>query len=577
MVKVVVDGIEVEVKEGSTILAAARKAGKKIPTLCFMKKLNNPGSCRVCVVQIEGEERMAASCNTPVCDAMVIHTNTPEVIRARKKNVEMLLSEHRDECSACPRVDTCALKALAADLCVEKLPFKAIPIEEKWDSSFPLQRDNTKCIKCMRCLSYCQKVQHCAVWDFSGTGAHMKLTVKDGLPINQAGCALCGQCITHCPTGALSARNDVNAVVAALMDPDIVTVVQVAPAVRSSWGEGVGLNREQASQGRMVSALRSLGFDYVFDTDFAADLTIMEEGSEVVATLKTKAEGNTDKLPVFTSCCPGWVRFAKQYYPQVVKHLSSAKSPHQMLGAIIKNTMKEEVAEQGKRIFCVSIMPCVAKKYECGVDELSTEVGRDVDAVLTVREFDRMLRMFSVDCEALSETTFDEPLGMSTGAGTIFGRTGGVMEAALRTAAFVITGENSDFSDCDCTAANPEYPWVDKTLELAGIQVKIAIASGLENTTQLLKAMESGEVSYDFVEIMACPGGCVAGGGQPISFNKELGQERAQVLNTLDSHDVLRRSYENPQVQKLYADWLGEPLGHLSHEWLHTNQQDWSL
>ena len=577
MIHLTIDGIEVEVEEGTTILEAAQKCGRKIPTLCALKDINYPGSCRICVVQIEGEDRMAASCNTVASDGMAVYTNTPEVINARRMNFEMLLCEHNENCTRCARVDSCALKALAADLCVESLPVSAVPVKENWDESFPLQRDNTKCIKCMRCVSFCDKVQNCGVWDFTGAGTHMKITVKGGADIKDAGCALCGQCVTHCPTGALSVRNDINKIIAALADPDTKTVVQVAPAVRSSWGEGVGLEREAATQGKMVAALRALGFDYIFDTDFAADLTIMEEGSEVVAALKEKQAGNASKLPIFTSCCPGWVRFAKLHYPQVVGKLSSAKSPHQMLGAVIKNTMSSTAQEEYKRLFCVSIMPCVAKKYECSVDALHTAEGKDVDAVLTVREFCRMLRMFSVDCAELQEEEFDQPLGTSTGAGTIFGRTGGVMEAALRTAAFVITGENPDFSTCDCTSASPEKPWVSKTLNLAGIEVNIAIASGLGNASKLLDAMEAGKVAYDFVEVMACPGGCVAGGGQPIHYNEELGLERAKVLNALDSNDTLRRSHENPQVQKLYKDWLGEPLSECSHVWLHTNQEEWQI
>lgn len=611
MLNVDIDGLEVTVEQGSTILEAAKHAGKKIPTLCALKDINYPGSCRVCVVQIEGEQRMAAACNTPVCDGMKIHTNTPQVIRARKKNLEMLLSEHRDNCTSCSRVDTCALKALAADLCVDSLPITAIPLREKWNVKFPLQRDNTKCIKCMRCVAYCQKVQNCGVWDFTGTGAHMKITVKDALPIENAGCALCGQCVTHCPTGALGARNDIDKVVSAITDPNCMTVVQVAPAVRSSWGEGLGIKREDATQGKMVSALRKLGFDYIYDTDFAADLTIMEEGSELVGALRAKAAasaaGNVEaagagevetgtsgageveaaagreagvveeELLLFTSCCPGWVRFAKQHYPWAASRLSSAKSPHQMLGAVIKHTMQTAAKEQGKNIFCVSIMPCIAKKYECDVSELATSVGKDVDAVLSVRELDRILRMFSIECEALQESAFDEPLGTASGAGVIFGRTGGVMEAALRTAAYIITGKNPDFDTCDCTQATPQRPWTDKVLDLDGLKVHIAIASGLGNASRLLDAIKAGHAHYDFVEIMACPGGCVAGGGQPISFNEELGCERAKVLNNLDSSNEVRRSHENPQIQKLYKDWLGEPLSKVSHEWLHTNQETWQL
>lgn len=572
MVTLIIDGKTVEAREGMTILGAAKGAGIKIPTLCWMKKINDIGACRVCVVDVEGEYRMPAACNTPVREGMVVHTNTPAVVRARQANLKMILSEHRSECTSCERVDTCALRKLCADMAIERLSFEAVSPKGAWDESFPLVRDSSKCIKCMRCVAECEKVQHCSVWDITGSGPHMKVTVKGGESIRDAGCALCGQCITHCPTGALTARRDISVVMDALSDPDVITVVQVAPAVRAAWGEGVGLAREEATPGRMVSALRTLGFDRVFDTDFAADLTIMEEGSEFVEFL-----GSDKQRPMFTSCCPGWVRFAKQHYPQFVERLSSAKSPHQMLGAVIKNTMREEAEEAGKRLFVVSVMPCVAKKYECGVPQLATEAGSDVDAVLTVREFDNMLRMFHVDCDALEEEEFDNPLGLSTGAGTIFGRTGGVMEAALRSAVFLITGENPDFSACDTTAATPEKPWVTKELDVAGAPVRIAVASGLGNTAKLLDAIEAGKVDLDFVEIMACPGGCVGGGGQPIAFNEERAAVRAKNLNSLDEADTLRYSHENPDVQKLYADWIGEPLSHVAHEWLHTDQVSWDL
>ena len=572
MVTLTIDNQQVSVPEGTTILKAAEELGIKIPTLCFLEKINQIGACRVCVVQVEGEERMCASCNTPVAEGMVVHTNTPQVVRARRLNLEMILSEHNTECTSCERTETCALRRMADAFNVEKLPFEPKFAKRDWDEDFPLQRDASKCIKCMRCVAICSEVQHCSVWDFTGTGQHMKVTVKDGLPISEAKCALCGQCITHCPTGALTARSDINKVVDALADPNVVTVIQVAPAVRSAWGEGVGLTREEATQGRMAAAMRRLGFDYVFDTDFAADLTIMEEGSEFLEYIKTDK-----KRPMFTSCCPGWVRFVKLHYPQFVAQLSSAKSPHEMMGACVKNTIAQDAKEEGKSIFCVSIMPCVAKKYECSVPQLATEGGPDVDAVITTREFDRMLRMFSVAVHDLPEEEFDAPLGMSTGAATIFGRTGGVMEAALRTAAFLLTGEVPDFATCDCTDATPEKPWVVKELDIAGAHLAIAVASGLENTAQLLDALDAGEVSYDFVEIMACPGGCVGGGGQPIAFNQELGPERACVLNSMDGADVLRFSHDNPQIKQFYADWAGEPLSHVSHKWLHTDQETWDI
>ena len=573
MVNVTIDGIQVEVEEGTTILAAAEAAGRKIPTLCALQGVNHIGACRICVVRIEGEERMAAACNTAVYEGMVVHTNTPEVVRARRSNLQMIMAEHNSDCNVCLRNGSCALQDLCRDFSIGRLPFEPEFRIEQWDANFPLQRDASKCIKCMRCVAVCEQIQHCSVWDFVGTGPHMKVSVHDGKPINTAGCALCGQCINKCPTGALTERDDTGKVMRALLDPDTMTVVQVAPAVRAAWGEGVDLAREDATVGRMVSALRELGFDRVFDTDFAADLTIMEEASEFIEYVQAGK-----KRPMFTSCCPGWVRFAKLHYPQFVPQLSTSKSPHQMMGATVKNTLAEAMEQEGKKkIFCLSIMPCVAKKYECDVPQLATEGGPDVDAVLTVREFDRLLRMFSVDAAALPETAFDDPLGLSTGAATIFGRTGGVMEAALRTAVHMLTGENIDYSAVDCTAATPEKPWISKAFDVAGLHLEIAIASGLENTATLLDALESGEASYDFVEIMACPGGCVNGGGQPIAFNCELAGERAAVLNSLDAGDTLRRSHDNPDIAKLYETWLDKPLSEKAEAWLHTEQGEWAI
>lgn len=572
MYKVTIDGIAVSAPKGSTILDAAQLAGVDIPTLCFMKKINEIGSCRVCVVEVEGQEALAAACNTPVFDGMVVRTATPRVIAARRSNVETILTTHRSECTTCKRSGTCALQSVANSLGVADFDRDPEYAFEEWDESFPLQRDATKCIRCMRCVAECAKVQHCAVWETSGPAANRGVRVAGGVGIANAACALCGQCVTHCPTGALTARDDTSKVLDALADPQVITVVQVAPAIRSAWGEGVGLSRDEATQGRMASALRALGFDYVYDTDFAADLTIMEEANEFIEWIKEEKP-----RPMFTSCCPGWVRFAKQHYPQFVGQLSTSKSPHEMLGATAKALLSEQASEQGKRVFVVSVMPCIAKKYEAGVPQLSSEAGQDVDAVITTREFDRMLRMFNVNCAALAEGDFDDPLGTSTGAGTIFGRTGGVMEAALRSAAFFLTGENPDFETCDTTAATPDKPWVDKTLDIAGMKLHIAIASGLGNTAKLLDALDAGEAIYDFVEIMACPGGCVGGGGQPIAFNCELARERAGVLNSLDGADVLRYSHENPDIKTLYERLYDHPLSQKAEELLHTNQAEWDI
>lgn len=573
MVSAIVDGKPVQLEDGATILQACRRAGANVPTLCHMPKVSAPGACRICMVEVEGEGRLAAACNTPLEDGMVVNTGTPRVIAARRANLQLILSEHRSHCTSCVRNGSCSLRKLAEELGVSSELYDARYSQEAWDASFPLQRDSSKCIKCLRCVAECAKVQHCAVWDITGSGPHIKVCVQEGAPIAKAACALCGQCITHCPTGALSARDDVDRVVAALADPDVLTIVQVAPAVRTSWAEGLGASRDEATPARLAAALRQLGFDRVFDTDFAADLTIMEEANELLEWI-----GEAKPRPMFTSCCPGWVRFAKTRYPQFVSQLSSCKSPHQMLGAVAKNTLPSFAPEaEGKRVLCVSVMPCLAKKYESGVPQLSTEAGPDVDVVLTVRELARMLKMFGVHPASLPEEPFDNPLGLSTGAGTIFGRTGGVMEAALRSAAFLVTGQNASLDSCAISEATPERPWVVKEVELGDARLRIGVASGLSNTAQLLDALEAGEESLDFVEVMACPGGCVGGGGQPIRANVELAGERASVLDSLDASDGLRRSHENPDIKRLYDDWLGKPLGEVSEAWLHTNQEAWDL
>lgn len=573
MFNITVDNKPVSIEEGATILDACQKAGIHVPTLCWLKGINEIGSCRICVVEVEGDDALAASCNTPVRDGMVVRTNSPRAVQERRENLRTILEDHRSECTTCERTSTCALQYAAQMLNVGPLDERPSFEFEPWDETFPLQRDNTKCIRCMRCVAECAQIQYCKVWEMSGPADKRGITTTGGVPIDQAGCSLCGQCITHCPTGALTVRRDIDRVIAALADPDVMTVVQFAPAVRSAWGEMVHLKREDATPGLMAAAARELGFDRIFDTDFGADLTIMEEASEFIEYIKSGK-----KRPMFTSCCPGWVRFAKDHFPEFVPQLSSSKSPHQMLGAVIKNTLKEQMEAEGKkRLFTISIMPCVAKKYECGVPQLATEGGQDIDAVLTTREFCRMISMFNVNVHQLKETDFDNPLGTSTGAGTIFGRTGGVMEAALRTAGYFLTGEKPSFEDCDTTAATPDRPWMDKTIELAGSTFKIAVASGLSNTAKLLHALEDGSGSYDFVEIMACPGGCVGGGGQPISFNQELAPKRAAVLNSLDHADTLRYSFENPDIQQLYKNWLGEPLSKTAEAWLHTNQETWDI
>ena len=571
MVTVTIDGREVQVPEHTTILEAARAAGVEIPTLCYLKDLNEVGACRVCVVEVEGIDQLVASCNNYVLDGMVVRTNSPKVRMARKTNVELLLSQHDSECTSCVRSGNCSLQSLANDLGIFNLPYEKHLPGEAWDTTFPLIRNNDKCIKCLRCINVCSEMQATGVWDIANRAGHANVNVVGGRDIKDTKCALCGQCITHCPTGALRERDDTGRVWDALADPDVTVIAQIAPSVRTAWGDVFGLDREQATVGRLVAALRPMGFDYILNTDFSADLTIMEEGTELLHRLP---ELRKQGWPMFTSCCPGWVRFIKSHYPMLVDNVSTAKSPQGMFGAVVKSYYAEMLGIDPHKIFSVSIMPCVAKKAEVAYPTMNDACGDpDVDCVLTVREVERMIRAEHVDVASLEDEPFDEPLGYGTGAGIIFGATGGVMEAALRTAYYLVTGkqpENDMFRDVRGLAG-----WKEATFDLDGTDVRVAVASGLGNADRLCSAILAGEVSYDFVEIMACPGGCVGGGGQPIHDGEELAGVRGQVLYGLDRHEQYRNSHDNPQIKKIYADYFGEPNSELAEHLLHTDLHGW--
>lgn len=573
MVSLVIDNKEVNVPEGTTILDAAMMAGIEIPHLCYLKGLNEIGACRVCAVEIEGINRLVTACNNVVEEGMVVYTNSPKVREARRINVELILSQHDARCAVCVRSGNCSLQKVANDLGIIDSPYKQELPHSKWTEGFPLVRNYEKCIKCMRCVQVCDKIQNMHVWDIANTGSRTNVDVSHNRRIEESDCALCGQCITHCPVAALRERDDTQKVFEALADENIITIVQIAPAVRAAWGESLGLTREFATVKRLVAALRRIGFDYIFDTNFAADLTIMEEGSEFIEKLKNK---DNEKFPMFTSCCPGWVRFLKTQYPDMVVQLSSAKSPQQMFGAIAKSYYAELLGVDPSRIFSISVMPCTAKKYEASLSVMNDAgAGQDVDVVLTTREIDRMIRAEHINVELLEEEEFDEPLGVSSGAGVIFGTTGGVMEAALRSAYYLVTGKNPDpdaFKD-----VRGREGWREATFDLAGINVRVAIASGLGNARKLIEAIRSGSVGYDFVEIMACPGGCSGGGGQPIEDGKELAYERGEVLYGLDKINDIRFSHENPSVIKCYEEYLEKPLSHRSHKLLHTDQNKWEL
>ena len=571
MVTLRIDNVTLEVSENTTILAATKQAGIQIPTLCYFKDLNEIGACRVCVVEVEGEDRLVAACNTKVSDGMVVLTNSPRVREARKVNVELILSEHDCYCPACVRSGNCKLQDVANDLNILDLAYDRAPERNAPDGNFPLIRTASKCIKCMRCVQVCDKVQSLNVWEVKGTGGRTTIGVKGNKKIWDTDCSLCGQCITHCPTGALRERDDTQKVWDALADPDRITVVQIAPAVRSAWAEGLGLSKEEATEKRMVAAVKALGFDYVFDTDFAADLTIMEEGSEFLDRLQ-----NGGVLPLMTSCCPGWVRFLKGQYPELTDNLSSAKSPQGMFGAVAKSYFAEKIGADPHKIFCVSVMPCTAKKHEVAIPALSDACGDpDVDVSLTTRELARMLREDHVDVKHLEEADFDSPLGTATGAGVIFGATGGVMEAALRSAYFLVTGKNPD-ADAFRDVRGLDG-WKEATYDVAGTPVRVAVASGLGNARRLLEAVKAGDVQYDFIEVMACPGGCAGGGGQPICDGEEKAGERGSILYALDKDMPLRFSHDNPEIQALYKEYMEAPLSHKAHHLLHTDHHAWNM
>lgn len=571
MVNLTINRIPVQAEEHMTILTAAASAGITIPTLCYLKDINEIGACRVCVVEIEGVERLQAACNATVSEGMAVYTNSPKVREARRINVELILSQHNDHCASCARSGNCTLQTLCNDLGITEEHFEKQVPKNRWSRRSPLVRDAAKCVKCMRCVQICDHVQDLHIWDVANTGSHTTIDVSRNRFISESDCALCGQCITHCPVGALRERDDTDEVFSALADPERITVVQIAPAVRAAWGEAFGMVREDATAGRLVAALRTMGFDYIFDTDFSADLTIMEEGSEFLQRLR---EHGT--LPMFTSCCPGWVRFVKSQFPEFTDHLSTAKSPQQMFGAVAKSYYAELLGVEPERIYCVSVMPCLAKKHECALPSMNDAgAGQDVDAVLTTREITRMIRAEHIRPQTLAEEAFDQPLGTATGAGVIFGATGGVMEAALRSAYYLVTGNNPDPDAF--RAVRGMDGWREATFDLAGTPLRVAIASGLGNARRLMEAIRSGRASYDFVEIMACPGGCAGGGGQPIHDGQELAAERAGVLYELDRANALRFSHENPAVLACYRDFLGQPLSEKAHHLLHTDHRAWDM
>ncbi len=574
MVTLTIDGKQVTVPVGTSILEAAKTVSIKIPSLCFLKEINEIAACRVCMVEVEGAARLVPSCSTKVKEGMVVHTNTHRVREARDINLQLILAQHDGNCPTCLRNGNCTLQDLARDSNLIHNPFPKDYARKPWSYDNYLIRNEHKCVKCMRCIQICEKIQNMKIWDVVNTGSRTTVGVSLNRSFADTDCALCGQCVTHCPTGGITERDDTEKVYRMLDDPELITVVQVAPAVRAAWAENLGLDPKLATTARMVSALRQIGFDYVFDTNFAADLTIMEEGSEF---LERFTHRNKYLWPMFTSCCPGWVRFLKSQYPDYTPNLSTAKSPQQMFGSVVKSYFADKMGLDPHKIRVISVMPCLAKKSECDQPNQNDACGDpDVDLVLTTREFARMLRRNHVDVTTLPESEFDSPLGSGTGAAVIFGATGGVMDAALRSAYYLVTGANPNPDSF--TAVRGMDGWKEATFMIPGAgNIRVAVVSGLGNTRKLMEAIDKGEVEYDFVEVMACPGGCAGGGGQPIHEAVEMAEDRGNTLWRLDRESKLRFSHENPDITTLYREYLEKPMSHKAHHLLHTDHEGWIM
>jgi iron-only hydrogenase group A len=580
---ITINGKSYEVPETTTILEAAKQAGINIPTLCYLEGLQPMGACRVCLVEVEGSPTLTASCSTPVRQGMVVHTNTKRVREARKTVVELLLSEHEGDCQLCARSNDCELRKLADELGIRTNRYEGEkPHSETDTSSVALVRDNAKCIKCRRCVQVCADVQHVGVLAAQYRGYRTTIGPAFSDPLESVACVQCGQCAAVCPVGAIVETSHIEPVLAALEDPHQHVIVQTAPAIRAALGECFGLPPGTLVTGKMVSALRALGFDAVFDTNFSADLTIMEEGTELLTRLRNHfVLGKEKRLPQFTSCSPGWINYAEHYFPDTLNKISSCKSPQQMFGAIAKTYYAQKVGVDPAYMTVVSVMPCTAKKFEAARPEMRSSGYQDVDYVLTTRELGDLIKMSGIDFTTLEEGTMDEPLGISTGAADIFANTGGVMEAALRTVHAVTTGRNLEADNLHITplaglegiktASVVLSKTVDAWSFLEGKEIKVAVAHGLGNAAKLIEHIRKNPDEFHFVEIMTCPGGCIGGGGQPRFTTDAVRTARINAIYREDEGKQFRQSHENPAIVQLYKEFLGAPLSETSHHLLHTS------
>lgn len=576
-IKLTIDNKEVVADKGTTILEAAKSVGIKVPSLCYMNLHdlgyeNNPGGCRVCVVEVQGRRNLAPACKTEAMDGMVVKTHSGRVLNARKTVLELILSNHPNECLTCTKNGVCELQTLASELGIKEMPFAGEMSHFKTDMSASIIRNMDKCVMCRRCETVCAQIQsvHALSAVDRGFGAVVNTAFND--PIKTTNCINCGQCVAVCPTAALTEHSNIDDVIKAIADPKKTVVVQTAPAVRVGLGQDFGFSGKSVT-GKMVAALRQLGFDHVFDTDFSADLTIMEEGTELLSRVTKLLNKEDVKIPMMTSCCPGWVSFMEKNYPELLPNLSTAKSPQQMFGAIAKNYFTGKLNIDRKDMVVVSVMPCVAKKYERSREEFAKEGNPDVDIVITTRELAHLIRYANIDFANLPESEFDAPLGESTGAAVIFGATGGVMEAAVRTAYEVQTGKTLEKVDLQEVRGLEGIRTA--TIDFNGLPVKVAVAHSLVNARKLAEEIKAGKSEYHFIEVMACPGGCIGGGGQPYhKGDMSIIRERQKAIYGEDASKVLRKSHENPYIQKLYAEYLGAPCGHISHELLHTHYTD---